>query len=71
MIDEDHPVEAHPVARVRRVRRKRKRSLKSRIKRALKNSGADKKLYILLAGLIGLVAALCLYDLMFVVFPMK
>jgi hypothetical protein len=57
--------------RVRRVRRRRKRSLKSRIKRAMKNSGADKKLYIVGAGIIALVAAVYLYDLLFAVFPMK
>ena len=62
---------AQPTPRVRRIRRRRKRSLKSRIKRTLKNSGADKKLYIVLAGVIGLVAAVYLYDLLFAVFPMK
>jgi hypothetical protein len=62
---------AQPTPRVKRIRRRRKRSLKSRIKRTLKNSGADKKLYIVLAGVIGLVAAVYLYDLLFAVFPMK
>ena len=69
MTDEQQVVQAPP--RVRRIRRRRKRSLKSRIKRTLKNSGADKKLYIVLAGVVGLVAAVYLYDLLFVVFPMK
>jgi hypothetical protein len=41
------------------------------MKRTLKNSGADKKLYIVLAGMVGLVAAVYLYDLLFAVFPMK
>jgi hypothetical protein len=69
MTDEQHVVQPPP--RVRRIRRRRKRSLKSRIKRTLKNSGADKKLYIVLAGMVGLVAAVYLYDLLFAVFPMK
>lgn len=69
MADEQQVVQAPP--RVRRIRRRRKRSLKSRIKRTLKNSGADKKLYIVLAGVVGLVAAVYLYDLLFAVFPMK
>jgi hypothetical protein len=69
MTDEQQVVQAPP--RVRRIRRRRKRSLKSRIKRTLKNSGADKKLYIVLAGVVGLVAAVYLYDLLFAVFPMK
>ncbi len=59
------------VPHVRRVRRRRKRTFKSRIKRALKSSGADKKLYIVAAGVLGLVVALYLYDLLFAVFPMK
>jgi hypothetical protein len=62
---------AQPTPRVRRIRRRRKRSLKSRIKRTLKNSGADKKLYIVLAGVVGLIAAVYLYDLLFAVFPMR
>ncbi|HUJ89918.1 MAG TPA: hypothetical protein VLX12_06980 [Syntrophorhabdales bacterium] len=45
--------------------------MKSRIKRTLKNSGADKKLYIALAGVVGLLAAVYLYDWLFAVFPMK
>jgi hypothetical protein len=69
MSDEQQVVQTPP--RVRRIRRRRKRSLKSRIKRTLKNSGADKKLYIVLAGVVGLVAAVYLYDLLFAVFPMK
>jgi hypothetical protein len=69
MTDEHEIVQ--PAPRVKRIRRRRKRSLKSRVKRTLKNSGADKKLYIVLAGVIGLVAAVYLYDLLFVVFPMK
>ncbi len=69
MTDEQQVAQAPP--RVRRIRRRRKRSLKSRIKRTLKNSGADKKLYIVLAGVVGLVAAVYLYDLLFAVFPMK
>jgi hypothetical protein len=60
-----------PTPRVKRIRRRRKRSLKSRIKRVLKDSGADKKLYILAAGVIGLVVAVYLYDLLFEIFPMK
>jgi hypothetical protein len=66
---EQQPV--HHTPRVRRIRRRKKRSLKSRMKRTLKNSGADKKLYIVLAGMVGLVAAVYLYDLLFAVFPMK
>ena len=62
---------AQPTPRVRRIRRRRKRSLKSRIKGTLKNSGADKMLYIVFAGVVGLVAALYLYDLLFAVFHMK
>jgi hypothetical protein len=69
MTDEQQVAQTPP--RVRRIRRRRKRSLKSRIKRTLKNSGADKKLYIVLAGVVGLVAAVYLYDLLFAVFPMK
>ena len=69
MTDEQQVVQAPP--RVRRIRRRRKRSLNSRIKRTLKNSGADKKLYIVLAGVVGLVCAVYLYDLLFAVFPMK
>jgi hypothetical protein len=69
MSDEQQAVQAPP--RVKRIRRRRKRSLKSRVKRTLKNSGADKKLYIVLAGVVGLVAAVYLYDLLFAVFPMK
>jgi hypothetical protein len=69
MTDEQQVVQTPP--RVRRIRRRRKRSLKSRIKRTLKNSGADKKLYIVLAGVVGLVCAVYLYDLLFAVFPMK
>ena len=65
------PQTVHHAPRVRRIRRRRKRSLQSRIKRTLKNSGADKKLYIVLAGVVGLVAALYLYDLLFAAFPMK
>ena len=65
------PQTVHHTPRVRRIRRRRKRSLQSRIKRTLKNSGADKKLYIVLAGVVGLVAALYLYDLLFAAFPMK
>ena len=61
----------HHTPRVRRIRRRRKRSLQSRIKRTLKKSGADKKLYIVLAGVAGLVAALYLYDLLFTVFLTK
>ena len=56
---------------VRRVRRRKKRSLKSRIKRALKTSGADKKLYIVGAGIVALVAAIYLHDLLFAVFRIK
>ena len=67
--DEQQSVQHTP--RVRRVRRRRKRSLKSRVKRVLKNSGADKKLYIVGAGIVALVAAIYLYDLLFAVFPMK
>ena len=69
MADEQQIVQ--PAPRVRRIRRRRKRSLKSRIKRTLKNSGADKKLYIVLAGVVGLLAAVYLYDWLFAVFPMK
>jgi len=69
MADEQQIVQ--PAPRVRRIRRRRKRSLKSRIKRTLKNSGADKKLYIALAGVVGLLAAVYLYDWLFAVFPMK
>ncbi len=60
-----------PIPRVRRIRRRRKRSFKSRMKRILKISGADKKLYIVAAGLIGLVVAVYLYDFLFALFPMK
>ena len=67
----DEQQTVHSAPRVRRVRRRRKRSLKSRIKRALKSSGADKKLYIVAAGIVALVAAVYLYDLLFAVFPMK
>ncbi len=62
---------ADPMPRVRRTRRRRKRTLKSRIRRALKSSGADKKLYIVAAGAIGLVVALYFYDLLAAVFPGK
>jgi len=61
----------HHSPHVRRVRRKRKRSLKSRIKKVLRSSGADKKFYIIAAGIIGFVAAVYFYDLFFAVFPTK
>jgi len=61
-----------PTPHVRRIRRhRRKRSLKSKIKRILKDSGADKKLYIVAAGIIGLVVAVYLYDLLSQSFPIK
>ncbi|HME41869.1 MAG TPA: hypothetical protein VKF36_02185 [Syntrophorhabdales bacterium] len=69
MSDEQQAV--HHPPRVRRVRRRRKRSLKSRIKRALKGSGTDKRLYIVAAGVLALVAAVYLFDLLFAVFPIK
>jgi hypothetical protein len=71
MARSDEQQTVHPAPRVRRVRRRRKRSLKSRIKRALKSSGADKKLYIVAAGIVALVAAVYLYDLLYAVFPVK
>jgi hypothetical protein len=67
----DEQQTVHHTPHVRRVRRRRKRSLKSRIKRALKSSGADKKLYIVAAGIVALVAAVYLYDLLYAVFPKK
>ncbi len=67
----DEHQSAQMIPRVRRVRRRRKRSFKSRIKRVMKNSGADKKLYIVAAGFVALVVALYLYDLLFAIFPMK
>ncbi len=69
MTDEHHTVQPTPC--VRRVRRRRKRSLKSRIKRALKGSGADKKLYLIAAGIIAVVAALFFSDLLLMIFPKK
>ncbi len=69
MTDEVQTAEQLP--RVRRIRRRRKRTLKSRIKRALKSSGADKKLYIVVAGVMGLVVALYFYDILAAVFPAK
>ncbi len=69
--DQLRPQPQQPIPHVRRVRRRRKRTFKSRIKRVLKNSGADKKLYVVVAGVIGLVVALYLYDLLFAIFPMK
>jgi len=69
MIDEHQIVQPHP--QVRRVRRRRKRSLKSRIKRALKSSGTDKKLYLIVAGLVAVVAALFFSDLLLMIFPKK
>jgi hypothetical protein len=69
MTDEQQIVQPSP--RVRRIRRRRKRSFKSRIRKAMKTSGADKKVYILFAGIIAVVAAVFLYDLLFAVFPMR
>ncbi len=69
--EQPQPGTAQAVPHVRRVRRRRKQTLKSRIKKALKNSGADKKLYIVAAGIIGFVVAVYLYDLLFALFPMK
>ena len=70
MVDE-HEIIEPATPRVRRIRRRRKRSFKSRIKRALKSSGADKRIYIILAGIVGVVAGVYLYDLLFAVFPVK
>ncbi len=67
----DEQQTAQTVPRVRRIRRRRKRTLKSRIKRALKSSGADKKLYILVAGIAAVLAAVYLYDLLVAAFPPK
>ena len=68
MADDDKSVHA-PV--VRRVRRRRKRPLKSRIKRFFKTSGTDKRIYIVAAGVLAIVFAFFLYDLLFAVFPLK
>ena len=67
MTDENEIMQ--PLPRPRRVRRKRKRSLKSRIRRALKMSGTDKKLYLMVAGIMAVVAAIFLYDLLVSVLP--
>ena len=56
---------------VRRVRRRRKRPLKSRIKKFFKTSGTDKRVYILAAGVVAIVLGFFLYDLLFAVFPLK
>jgi hypothetical protein len=61
----------HPAPHVRRIRRRRKRGLKSRIKRALKSSGTDKKLYLVAAGIIAVLAALFFSDLLLMIFPKK
>jgi hypothetical protein len=60
-----------PLPRPRRVRRRRKRSLKSRIRRVLKSSGTDKKLYLVVAGVMAAAAAVFFYDLLILVFPSK
>jgi hypothetical protein len=68
MSDDEKSVQA-PV--VRRVRRRRKRPLKSRIKKFFKTSGTDKRVYIVAAGVVAIVLGIFLYDLLFAVFPLK
>ena len=53
-----------------RIRRK-KRTLKGKIKRFFKKSGRDKKVFIAAAGVVAIVLAFFLYDLLFAVFPLK
>ncbi len=62
---------AHPAVVVRRVRRRRKRSFKSRVKKVLKRSGVDRHVYIVAAGVVGIALAYFLCDLLYNVFPMK
>ncbi len=68
MVD-DHQTVQTPV--VRRVRRRRKRSLKSRLKRMFKGSGANKRIYIVAAGIVAIVLAFFFFDLLLGVFPAK
>jgi hypothetical protein len=56
---------------VRRRVRRRKHGLRGRIKRYLKKSGIDKKVFIAAAGFVAIVLAFFLYDLLFAVFPLK
>ena len=51
-----------------------KSSIRRRIKkmrRALRRSGMDKKIYIVLVGIVGVAIASGLYNLLFAIFPMK
>jgi hypothetical protein len=41
------------------------------MRRALRRSGIDRKMYIVLVGIVGVAVAAGLYDLLFAVFPMK
>ena len=68
MVDDHQAVQA-PV--FRRVRRRRKRSLKSRLKRMFRGSGANKRIYILAAAIAAIVLAFFFFDLLLGVFPAK
>ena len=50
--------------------RRIKRRIKS-MRRALRRSEMDRKIYIVLVGIAGVALATGLYDLLFAVFPMK
>lgn len=54
----------------RRVRRK-KRSLKKKIKHFFTKSGRDKRVFVAAAGIAAIVLAFFLYDLLFAIFPLK
>jgi hypothetical protein len=43
----------------------------NRMRRRLRRSGIDRKIYIVLVGIVGIAVAMGLYDLLFAVFPMK
>ncbi len=61
----------HHAGPVRRVRRRRQRTLKSRLKRAVKKTGLGRHVYIVSAGVVAIALAYFLCDLFYNVFPMK
>jgi len=67
---ESHSAQLGSQEAPRRIRRKR-RTLKGKIKRFFKKSGRDKKVFIAAAGVVAIVLAFFLYDLLFAVFPLK
>jgi hypothetical protein len=67
----ENPTAQPQLLGVRRRVRRRKHTLKGRIKHYLKKSGRNKKIFIAAAGFVGIVLAFFLYDLLFAVFPLK